>query len=236
MDQAVRCATIRKPFDMGDPVVYNEHSKFVLQCANDLLRSQRIPFKIDEFNKRVLRFLLYYFNDSQLAEQMEFNGRQMRLGHPILLNGGVGVGKTLLMEVFELYLRRTNNPNTFHSTSVTEMLDYYKVNDHLDAYTYNLGRSSIEGKPIALCVNDVGLKTQRYFGNDMQDIVDEFFHARNEIWTQYGLCCHITTNLTPAEMKEVFEDEYGRLNDRWKIYNVIHLDGESRREATPKVE
>ncbi|MDL2310275.1 hypothetical protein LJC39_04080, partial [Parabacteroides sp. OttesenSCG-928-B22] len=60
-------------------------------------------------------------------------------------------------------------------------------------------------------------------------LVEDFFHARSEIWSQYGKFAHITTNLTPAEIKEYFNDDYGRLNDRFKFYNVIHLKGESRR-------
>ena len=57
----------------------------------------------------------------------------------------------------------------------------------------------------------------------------DFFHARNEIWAQQGKFAHITTNLTASELKEYFADGYGRLEDRFKTYNVIHLKGQSRR-------
>ena len=52
-------------------------------------------------------------------------------------------------------------------------------------------------------------------------LTDEFLHARNEIWTQYGKCAHLTTNLDDKALRKRFErnDGFGRLVDRFKTYN-----------------
>lgn len=218
-----------KRFDLTNEDEYNRHARFFIRCANHLLEKQGKQFVVDEHNKQILRFLLYYFNDCQLAEQIEINGKRYKLGRPILLNGYVGVGKTLIMDAFALYLKQTRNPNVYLSTSMSEVLNYYKVNSHLDDYMYRVGKNSIDGNPRAICINDIGLQQQKYFGEDMQQIVNDLMFARYEIWTQTGLCCHLTTNLSTKEIKQVFFDNNGRIIDRFKIYNVINLTGESRR-------
>lgn len=223
--------------DLTDEETYNQHARILNDCACQLLYRQGKIYEIDDNNRDALRFLLFYFNQCQRAlDPIEYKNEKFKnivdsytLDKNVMLCGGVGTGKTLMMDAFALYLKRTGNPMAYECTSVTEMLNYYKVNDHLDYYTYNVGRDSYEGNPKAFCLNDVGLQTQRYFGNDLQIIIDEYFHARNEIWTQHGIRSHLTTNLGRKQMQELFDDPYGRLADRFKTFNIIPLGGESRR-------
>lgn len=147
-----------------------------------------------------------------------------------MLVGSVGVGKTLLMDIFSLYLMRTHNPNYFRNMSVTEMLNYYKTYNNINPFTYNLTeRHGIEGEPFNICLNDVGLQHQQFYGNDTRLIINEFFHARNEVYVMEGIKTHVTTNLDVKALKDEFQDEYNRLTDRFKTYNVIQLKGDSRR-------
>ncbi|MEG1554682.1 MAG: ATP-binding protein [Rikenellaceae bacterium] len=186
-------------------------------------------FVVDANNREILRFLLYYFNNNPNAETV-FPDKDYKVNRNLMLCGSVGVGKTMLMQVFAEYLKRTNNPNAFQNLSVTQMINYYKTHNHLDKYTYNEeGSKAFDGNPVNVCLNDVGLQTHLHFGTDTKVLVTDFFHARNELWAQSGKFAHITTNLTPAEIKQYFSDEHGRLVDRFKTYNVIHLKGESRR-------
>ena len=219
-------------YNLADDNTYNAHCKFVVFIANNVvLAPQRRRFVIDDDNKQVLRFLLYYFNDCPLAEEV-FPGRGYKLHKNLLLQGGVGVGKTLLMQVFSEYLRRTNNPRFFHNLSVTQMVNYYTIHNNLDRFTYHEEESrGFQCQPENVCLNDIGIQDKTFFGMDTGLLTDEFLHARNEIWTQYGRFAHLTTNLSADQLKQRFNrnDGFGRLVDRFKTYNVIPLTGKSRR-------
>lgn len=211
------------------PEVYQAHTRLLLTIANKVLAYQHRKFVIDDNNRDVLRFLLYYFNECPLAEQV-FPGRGYKLHKHILLQGNVGTGKTLLMEIFSEYLRYTENPNYFHNLSVTQMINYYTLHNNLDRYTFNEeDNRGFQCKPVNICLNDIGVQTTTFYGMDTKVLTDEFLHARNEIWSQFHLKAHVTTNLTIEQLKEKYKDGFGRLVDRFKTYNVIPLGGKSRR-------
>lgn len=221
--------------DLSDPEIFKCHWNLLWSVAEDIvLAPQRRKFVVDDNNKEVIIFLLYYFNNSQLAEQV-FPDKRYKLAKPLLIRGDKGVGKTFLMQLFSEYLRRTKNPNFFYNVSVTEMVNYYTINNNLNRYTYN-DRSGIKEdntfdgcRPSNVCLNDVGLQTQSFFGQDGKKLVTEFLHARYEIWTQWNCRGHLTTNLSVRALSKEFSDPYGRTVDRFKSYNIIELTGTSRR-------
>lgn len=211
------------------PEVYQAHARLLKMIANKVLACQHRQFVIDDNNRDVLRFLLYYFNNCPLAEQI-FPGRGYKLHKHILLQGNVGTGKTLLMEIFSEYLRYTENPNYFYNLSVTQMINHYTLHNNLDRYTFNEeDNRGFQCKPVNICLNDIGVQTTTFYGMDTKVLTDEFLHARNEIWSQFHLKAHVTTNLTIEQLKEKYKDGFGRLIDRFKTYNVIPLGGNSRR-------
>ncbi|NDW19446.1 ATP-binding protein [Dysgonomonas sp. 216] len=189
-------------------------------------------FEFDEHNKKIFRFLLYYFNNSKLAEDVfKEDGEDYKIHKNLLLIGEPGTGKTIDMQVFSDYLKLTGNSNHFHNLSVTQMMNYYKMNGHIDRYTYNesTGSGSIEGNPFNVCLNDIGLEVenQKHYGTDLELVIDEFLYARYEIYQQHHIKYHMTSNLTVDEFKERFGN---RLVDRFKSFNVLTLSGESRRK------
>jgi hypothetical protein len=211
------------------PEVYQAHARLFVTIANKVLAYQHRKFVIDDNNRDVLRFLLYYFNDCPLAEKV-FPERGYKLHKHIMLHGNVGTGKTLLMEIFSEYLHYTGNPNFFYNLSVTQMINYYTLHNNLDRYTFNEEENKgFQCKPVNICLNDIGVQTTTFYGMDTKVLTDEFLHARNEIWSQYHLKAHVTTNLSIEQLKKKYADGFGRLIDRFKTYNVIPLGGESRR-------
>ncbi|EJW90748.1 hypothetical protein EVA_21150, partial [gut metagenome] len=76
--------------DLTIKEVYEQHARFVAWIANYVvLRYQHRPFVIDDDNKNVIRFLLYYFNNCPLAEDV-FPERKYKLHKHIMLMGEVG--------------------------------------------------------------------------------------------------------------------------------------------------
>jgi len=204
---------------------YNSHGNLITEIGNILMKKEGKEFIIDDNNKAVLRFLLYYFNECELFSTI-FPEKKYSLNNQILLCGKPGTGKTIIMQIFSEYLKATENPKSYNCTSVSKMLNYYKIHNHLDKYTYNENAGGFEGKPSSYCVNDIGLDSYKHFGTDVKIFVDEFLHSRNEIFIESGKVCHVTTNLSGSQINTKFDE---RLIDRFKTYNIIHLTGESRR-------
>lgn len=186
-------------------------------------------FEVDKNNSKVLSFLLYYFNGCRYAEQV-FPDEDYKIHKNLLLVGKPGAGKTMLMQIFSDYLRLTHNPNTFENLSVTQMMNYYKMNGHIDRHTFNEGQSKgFKPEPFNICLNDIGVETenQKSYGTSLNSVIDEFLYARYEIYQQFGKMYHITSNLDADEFKKRFVN---RLVDRFKSFNVIPLLGNSRRK------
>ncbi len=219
--------------DLTDPAVYEMHARLFLYIANNIvMEPQHREFIIDDDNRLVVRFLMYYFNNCRLAETV-FPDRGYKLHKNIMLKGGPGVGKTMLMQCFSEYLKRIKSPRFFHNLSVTQMVNYYTIHNNFDRYTfYEEESKGFMPMPENVCLNDVGLNDDKvFFGMKTSVLTDEFLLARNDIWAGWDKFAHITTNLDEAALTARFTkgDKYGRLVDRFKTYNVIELTGESRR-------
>lgn len=219
--------------DLTDPAVYDMHYNLFLYIADNIvLRPQRRKFVVDDYNRDVIRFLLYYFNNCQYAEDV-FPKRGYKLHKNIMLQGGLGVGKTMMMQCFSEYLKRIGSPRFFHNLSVTQMVNYYTIHNNFDRYTfYEEDSKGFMPKPENVCLNDVGLNDDKvFYGMNTSVLTDDFLLARNDIWAGWDKFAHITTNLDDKSLIARFTkgDKYGRLVDRFKTYNVIPLLGESRR-------
>lgn len=221
--------------DMSVPAVFNTQFLLWTQIADKVLSSQHRPYDIDDYNRDVIRFLLYYFHESPLAEDV-FPGRGYKIHKNIMLQGKSGAGKTLMMQIFSVYLKYIKSPLAFHNISVTQIVNHFSLYNNIDLYTYHeLESKGFQIDPYHLCLNDIGLENRPFYGIDTNTIINDFLHARNELW---GNQCdnekkfaHLTTNLSTADLTKVFtvKDTYGRTIDRFKTYNVIPLLGDSRR-------
>lgn len=218
--------------DLSDPDVYKRHSQFLYDCANFVLAREGKTFIVDDSNKDILRFLLYYFNNCPLALEV-YPDEDYNLYKNILIWGDVGVGKTMIMQIFSEYLKRTKNPNAFYNLSVSQMVNYYKLHNNLDKYTFNEtdNNKNFEGNPFGVCLNDIGIENSKFFGIDTKTLISDFIYSRTEILQQQGIKAHLTSNKNYQELAMYLEDDdsYGRLADRLKYYNIIKLDGDNKR-------
>ena len=220
--------------DLTNHDIYIQHCQLLTYIANTVcLAPQHRKFEIDDNNRDVLRFLLYYFNNCPLAEEV-FPNKHYKLHNNLLIMGDVGTGKTMMMQIFSEYLRATKNSNFFENVSVTQMTNYFTMHNNIDRYTYNEENSKgFRPQPVNICLNDIGVENRPFYGIDTRTIVEDFLHARNEIWTMTAIdqrkFAHLTTNLDLKKLKETFSDDFGRLVDRFKTYNIVVLKGESRR-------
>lgn len=241
VDNVIRCvckdveAQEKAKLDLASPSVYKAQAMLWKSIADKVLLSQRREFEIDDSNRDVIRFLLYYFHECPLAEDV-FPGRGYKLHKNIMLQGKSGAGKTMLMQIFSEYLRRIKSPLFFHCVSVTQMVNHFSLHNNIDLYTYHeLECKGFRIDPYHLCLNDIGLENRPFYGIDTTTVVNDFLHARNELWSNQcdndKKFAHLTTNLDTAALIKVFsaKDAYGRTIDRFKTYNVIPLPGESRR-------
>lgn len=124
----------------------------------------------------------------------------------LLLFGGVGVGKTKLMEAFEW------NPKASYAVKSCREISalFSNKNGGYEAIQPMKGimngqRNDFNHTKYGICFDDMGEeKSQKHFGNEA-NVMEEIILARyrnKEIW-QYT---HITTNLTADKLKEVYGD------------------------------
>lgn len=231
-----RRKTILKGFkyDLTDEQEYDAHARMIVDLGDNYMLRELSRFVVDKHNEKVLRFLLYYFNGCHLAESV-FPDENYKISKNLLLIGEPGTGKTLLMHIFADYLQDTKNPAQFRNISISQLMNYQKIHGHIDKYTYNeLGATgnieTYDGvAPYSICLHDLGLETERQksYGTILSTVTDEFLYARYEIFQQYDMRYHLTSNLNVEELEKRFDS---RLVDRFKTFNVIELHGGSRRK------
>lgn len=202
----------------------------VRNIGNNYMEREFRSFEIDERNRNILKFLVYYMNDCKLAKEV-FPDENYCTSKNLLLIGNVGTGKTMLMQIFSEYGKALNLKKKFFNISTTQMMNYYKINSHIDKYTYNEQdqERKFEGNPVNVCLNDIGLdiENQKSYGTNLSLVMDEFLYARYELYQNNLNNYHLTSNLSIDEFKLRFGD---RLVDRFKSFNIIVMSGESRRK------
>lgn len=199
------------------------HMLVFKRIGDALLRVSRRSFEIDKDNNPTIRLLIAHVN----GWDVDIEGHDTRKN--LLVVGKPGCGKTLIMQVLSEFIKVLKLPSPFVNTSMTEVMNYQKVNSHIDYFTFNTEHSKgYQSKPFGICINDLGIGTERQknFGTELSVVTDELLFARYEIYQQRGIPYHITTNLDLDDFRRRFGD---RLLDRFSSFNVIHLTGDSRR-------
>lgn len=171
-------------------------------------------------NKQITNQLAQYF-----AQDPEFEGSGYSLKKGILLAGGVGVGKTTLMQLFG------RNPLASFiivpcRNIANEFVDY--GNEMLDKYTGEFLPSSdnpFRHNTFGLCFDDLGTETRKKnYGNEL-NVLEEILLTRYERRQSLMNRTHITTNLTGDAIGEMYGD---RVRSRMReMFNIIVFEGQT---------
>jgi DNA replication protein DnaC len=197
----------------------NERKKFT---AEELLEWFEMHFVIDDENVLIIQNLCYYF-----AEDERFAGDPNK---GLLLVGGVGIGKTTLMEFF-----KRNQKASYRILSCREIeSDFSSEGEKSVQYcSYNVpiavNSSPFGHQEIGFCFDDLGTEANaRHYGKE-KNVMAEVILNRYDNKIPFP-CTHITTNLTADQIKQ----QYGsRVTDRMReMFNIITFDknAKSRRK------
>ncbi|WP_448529178.1 hypothetical protein [Raineya sp.] len=193
-------------------------SAFVLKIAHEFVQE----YQIDDENADEIQALWLYFNHSKDFEQLN---DYFSLEKSIMLMGGVGTGKTLLMRIFQRFLLLKTG-KTFAYKHINQLANEYIETGFLAIQHYDQKD---------LWIDEVGLfdkENLKRYGNNA-NLVEEVIMHRYERFVWTGVKTHLTTNLTPKQI----EQEYGsRVWSRLKeLTNMLPLTGKDRRDfAKPK--
>jgi predicted ATPase len=149
------------------------------------------------------------------------------LSKGIYLYGGYGVGKTITMRIFSLFLQKHFNfgANNFGTTSVEKIADYYKEYGNLIKY----GRSVENGRVLSFntCINEFGKPLEeKHYGTRIQDTINSMLMNRYELFQEGIAVTHATSNYHPSKL-DCFDEA---LIDRFKeMFNFIEVKGKSFR-------
>lgn len=170
-------------------------------------------------NDVITKLLAKYFVQDQSFEE---SGYSLKKG--LLLAGGVGVGKTTLLQLFG------RNPLSSYiivpcRNVANEYADY--GNDMIDKYTGEYLPSSdnpFRHNTFGVCFDDLGTETRKKnYGNEL-NVMEEILLTRYERRLSLANRTHITTNLTGDAIGEMYGD---RVRSRMReMFNLIVFESD----------
>jgi hypothetical protein len=162
-------------------------------------------FELNEQNSDVYNQLKLYFSNDN-----EFNGD---LNKGVLILGGLGTGKTLALEIYQVIFG-------FQMFSSDEVIDAFCKD----------GRPSIEqfNTEHDIALDDIGQDSgKHYYFGTIEDPMDVLLSRRYDMFKQYKHRTHATTNLSVEALEQRFSP---KVFDRmFEMFNIIPLVGDSWR-------
>ena len=189
-------------------------------------------FDLDQHNEWVMRALAMYFCNNKAFEELTRDGEPCRykLDKGILLAGAVGVGKTMIMNLYKVNKRVPYD--VMNCKTLTQQ--FGKRDGGFEVVEPLMGRHRVDIKSIdnlwqeevGVCFDDLGTEdVTTNFGNKSMVMADLILGRYGNRLPFYYT--HVTTNLTPDEVQAKYGD---RVWDRMKeMFNVIKVTGTSRR-------
>lgn len=177
-------------------------------------------FEISDINRSIMNEIYLYAV-----------GRSTKLDSSkgLWLHGPIGTGKSTIIQILRTYdfLSKLDDVGWFStggfsivSASLAANMYVSRGLDGLNKMTYN------DAKPVTVAFDEVGREPYpvKHFGTEM-NVMQFIFQTRYEL--RYKCLTHVTTNMKPEKIADVYGDYIAdRVNE---MFNVIKIDGESRR-------
>ncbi|WP_298527908.1 hypothetical protein [uncultured Christiangramia sp.] len=208
----------RKPIYAIDGKEMDDYKDYIWKLFNFLKPE---GYRLNEANEKIILTLLPYYVKLPTFNKHKLIKNEASLDKGILLYGDLGVGKSMLFEIFHRMGRHLYNSNNtdfwFPKISTGSFVDQYMNSLKDNCSTFNLDAHR-RGN---LYIDDLGFE-RKAFNN--HELIGEllFERYRNNALT------FVTTNLSPKQIS----GRYGaRIGDRLaEMFNIIKWEGESLRQ------
>lgn len=178
-------------------------------------------FVIDEDNKKIINDLFLYF-----TRDKKFDGD---LDNGIALIGGVGLGKSLLFKIFNVYLQMKNPLENFGIFSSRELVLQYDsdgsnvIREHIEG---SYRRNGVNRIPLHRLYDDIGTETLGFHYKTV-NVMETICCGR---WDKdYRLITHISANLGLVKLEEIYGQRF--ISRIKKHTNCYILTGKNRRNT-----
>lgn len=189
------------------------------------------PFDFEIKQVKIIYHLLclYFSNDPKfLTEVRPYMANDPDLDKGILLAGSFGVGKTMIMKLFQkqtkqVYMIRTAKKIASDYMQIGEIPSLY-----IDLYKNPVNDNSVFQQDFTgLCIDDLGAEeAKNSFGNKV-NVIGDIIEARYDKGNT-GRFLHATTNLDATGLTDFYG---GRVTSRMKqIFNIIQFKGNDLRK------
>lgn len=220
--EALRKAREKKHYEIANREYWekvNRPQEYPRYTAEQLFESLSKTLVIDDQNRDVVETLCEYFTGD---EQFEKRNERFSLSKGIYLAGGVGVGKTTLMDILKQNQHQSykiygcRETETMFATEGDAAIRYLSRQVTISTNGNRFGH-----RQIGICFDDLGTESEgKHYGKD-KNVMTEIILNRYDSKLP-GNFTHITTNLSVEEL----EQRYGtRVKDRLReMMNMITFD------------
>lgn len=191
-----------------------------LRIANSLLTPQGMSFSIDKYNESVIEELIRYVHADPDYKRDATKG--------LLLMGGTGTGKTLLLKILHKYCNIDDvcyYVNGLKRGFWFDLVDSGRIVSDFEIHGHGTTKLQEYNTTNCLAIDDLGKERHEivFFGNRI-NILREILNYRHSA----RMLTHITTNLPLSKISEIYGHEIeSRL---FEMCNIYELAGPDRRK------